>query len=264
MSRIFKILFFLFLFLTFPVAAQEDFSEIHLPQSRESDTFLNVLENDQPVLTGTINVNNVQDENLYAEIVPYHRLYFGNVSIYEEQTSFSNIKSPTDVGIKIQGGNGLINYSTGIYNIQKSGAWASVNPLHHLPEAGKLDIGTGFYTNRLGIENETEQVNSLNLFTGYKFKRFSTRGEFIRKDYTFYDDEFYDIWKFSNRLKITENLSLKAGYREYEQTNSMVNDYGVEYSLGNIKLELETSLIKYFDNPENDSERFQVKTRYAF
>jgi len=235
MGRIFQILVFIFCVLSLPAIAQRDFSEIHLPQPDKSGGFSNVLNDSRTVLTGTINVNEARDENIYSEIIPNHRLYFGKVRLYEDRTSFSDIQGHNDLGVKIQGGSGLINYSTGIYNINQAGGWVSINPLHHLPEAGKLDMGGGFYTNRLGVEDETEHVNSLTLFTGYKFSRFSTRGELIRKDYAYYDDEYYDIWKISNKLRLTKNLSLKAGYREYEQTNLMVNDYGVEYSYNKLK-----------------------------
>ncbi len=251
------------LILNLQVNAEEYFSEIYLPGSDDSGTFVNILDNDN-ILTGSININKVQDENIYSEIIPHHKLFFGNVSVYKDKTSFSTIRSEDDLGVKLSGGSGILSYSAGIYNINNTGAWASFNPLHFFPETGKLEMGGGIFTNRLGLEDITNQKNTFNLFTGYKFKRFSTRGDFIRKDYTYHDDRYYNNWIFSNKFDLTKNLSLKAGYKEYEETKSMVNDFGVEYSIGNVKLEVDTSLIKYRDNNARDSRRFGVRTRYLF
>lgn len=264
MKSVFRAGIAICLFLNLQVKAQPNFTEIYLPDPSESETYVNNLSDKKTVLSGSIGINKVQDENLYSEIIPHHKLYFGNVSVYEDKTSFSTIQNEKDVGIKLRGGGGLLNYSTGIYNIEKAGAWASVNPLHFVPEAGRFDIGGGFFTNRLGVEDETNQENTLSFFTGYKFKRFSTRGEFRRINHPYSEDIYYDSWHLTNKLGITKNLRLKAGFEEYEQTNAFSKDFGVEYNIGNLQIELETSIIRYQSEEDRDSERFGFNTKYSF
>lgn len=254
MKSFIKIIAIIFFALSLPVMAQEEFSDITIDKTSDYAAFLDVysVKEHQP------------DENIYSDIIPHHKLFFGQVSVYEDKTSYRNIDSASDIGVKISGGRGFLNYSAGVYNINQAGGWASINLFDAIPEAGKLQLGSGVFTNTLATEAETNRQNSYNIFTDYKFKRYSTRAEFIRQDYTFYDDMYYDSWHFTNKYQLSSNLSLKAAVKEYEQTKSIVNDFGVEYSLGNIKLELDTSIIKYKENTFQDSQRFEFTTRYSF
>ena len=224
--------------------------------------------------------------NVSTEIIPDHKIYFGQARITEDNSpslalfdtienkyNLNKFGSADDIDLKISKNSGFLDYSAGVYNLNKknavSGGYTTFKPLHALPQTGNLEIGGGYFTNQTTAKNKTAQENTYSVFTGYKFKRFSTKSEFLRKDYAYNDGQYSDSLHFSNKFAFTKNLNLTAGYQLFKETKSTVNDVGLEYSIDsanikNFKLELNASFIQYQEKDSQNSQRLGIKTKYSF
>jgi len=284
---------------------ETDKNKVFSDKSKESldinADFSSKLTNDIDINTDVSlqNMNNhsnnrikISDFNISTEIIPHHKLYFGQVGIsdknssslaifdeLDDQYNLAKLQSVEDVDLKIEKDSGLINYSVGIYNLNNtetelrknksiSGGLASFKPFHQYSKAGELQVGGGYFTNQHSIKNELDREDAYSIFSGYKFSRFSLRGEFLRKNSVFYEGQYSDSWHFTNKFAVTKNLDFKTGFKQFEETGSTINDVGFEYAPffkdNRLKFELNASFIKLQENSTKDSRRLNIKIKYSF
>jgi|GEM_PF-5029384 len=240
----------------------------------------------------------ISNLNVSTDIVPHHKIYVGQTRVYDESSPslelFNTVESryglksfeeAGDIDLKLSKENGLINYSAGAYNLNKSrteqalnqetsvaGGYASLNPFNYLSGPGELQFGGGYFTNKHTAKGRLNQENIYSVFTGYKFSRFIVRGEFLREDNGLRENQTSDSWHLSNRIAVTDNLNLKTGFKQYEETSSTESNVGFEYSFKdspvlkneNLQIKFDASFRKGEEWGNNDSERFGIKTKYLF
>ncbi len=240
----------------------------------------------------------ISNFNVSTNILPYHKLYFGQTSLndgscsplaifdmMEEQYKLGNFESVEDIDLKISKNRGILNYSAGAYNLNKTGSekdlirqtsvaggHASINPFYKLKGLEDVQIGGGYFTNQHSVKNESDKENAYSVFTEYKFNRFSVRGEFLRKRSGLYNEQISDSWHFSNKFVLTDTLNFKTEFKRFEETDSLESNVIFEYSFKevpiveneNFKLEFDASFRRSKEWGSNDRERFGIKTKYQF
>ncbi len=240
----------------------------------------------------------ISNFNLSTDILPYHKLYFGQASLddpfsgslaifdaVEDKYNLGSFRSMEDIDFKLSKQNGFLNYSAGAYNFNKSssqrspasttpitGGYAAINPFYSSTGSGNLQLGGGYFTNRYAVENDLNREDTYSLFTGYRFSRLAIKGEFLRENRGLYDTQISDSWHFSNKFTLTDYLSIKAGFKQYQETDSTESNFGFEYSFKqtplinseHLRLELDASVRRGEQWGNTDSERFGIKTKYSF
>lgn len=266
--------------------------------SKKINSFLDF--NTEVSVTDLNNHSNIPAEvnklNFSTDILPGHKLYFGQTTLYEKSSpslvifdkiereyKLKNFESAEDIDLKLSGNKGFLNYSAGAYNINKTGSvdrwdketsvaggYASLNPLYPLSGIGDLQMGGGYFTNEYAINSESDKENTYSIFTGYKFDRFSVRGEFLREQNSLYDTQISDSWHLLNKFAVSDTFSFKTGFKQYEERNSTESNIGFEYSFKetpfidneNLKLEFDATFRRGEQWENGDSERFGIKTKY--
>ncbi len=236
--------------------------------------------------------------NVSTNILPYHKIYFGQASLSDgssgslaifdtmkNQYNLNSFESAEDIDLKLTREKGFINYSAGAYNINKkttkkglikkssvAGGYASINPLYNLGKLGDFEVGGGYFTNQYAIEDKLDRENAYSVFTGYKFSRFTVRGEFLREKSGEDELQSSDSWHFSNKFSLTDTFKLKTGFKAYKDTDSTESKVGFEYNFKDapiienehLKLEFDATYRRGQEWGFNDSERFGIMTRYQF
>jgi hypothetical protein len=239
---------------------------------------------------------NISDFNFSTGIIPYHKMYIGQVSAnnnspssslfnaIEKKHNLGSFNSFEDLDFKILKENGFINYSAGAYNINSgknkdsinnrnpiTGGWAAFNPFYGQSGMGQLQLGGGYFTNNSALANP-ERENNYSIFAGYKLSRFALKGEVFRQNTGIEKTKTDDRWNLSNSIGITNRLNFKSEFEQNQYTNSAISNFGLEYSFktnplltnDNLKIELDASLKNGEGRGTDEGKRFSIKTKYSF
>ncbi len=198
-------------------------------------------------------------------------------------TQFSNFR---DLGIKLTGDYGFINYDVGVYNgnLRNNadynedftyGARVQFNPLSDSSEKGKLNIGGGYFIGRDGraaagnFVNTAPNGKTLSLFGSYKINKYEASAEFGRRDGYLQKGRNADGLVLSNSYYINDKTQVLARYDRFDPDTSAGNDRinryvaGVNYYLAK-HLKLMANLIHEQRKAQKDAQQFVVLTQYKF
>ncbi len=253
-----------------------------------SNLNLNKIINDKPTS------KEILDETyISSKILPGHTIFVGSkLQNVDDSDPFDEISDSVgstsdysnyvdNLDVKIGGNWNFIDYSIAAYDINdelknkasindiKSSGWAVVKPFYKKPQLGKLEVGSGYYSDA----NEEVSQKTLSVYSRYKLSRFTIQGKFYRNNYETMQRTTSDNWSVSNSIALTNNLNLKTTHnrKNSNQPNQqIINNLGLEYSLeeskllkiNNMKLELDASFVKNMNT--EDSQRFKLQTKYFF
>lgn len=206
----------------------------------------------------------ISDFNISTEIIPSHKIQFGQTSLareseetplaifetVENRYELDKFESMEDIDIKLIKEKGFLNYSAGAYNLNKTssslnrssltndlyressiaGGHAAINPLQPFSDIGNLQMGGGYFTNQHAVDDIFNKEDIYSVFTGYKIDRFLIRGEYLRKKTGLSDGQISDSWHLLNKFALTDTLNFTTGFKNYNSTNSTESNVGFEYS----------------------------------
>lgn len=244
------------------------------------------------------------DAFVMTDIVPKHKIYIGQT---REPIGQEGTLSPSaldaveraligrqfgdtrDLGIKINGDWGLVEYFIGAYNgsgqnIKDTngdmavGGWGIIKPFKYMPQYGDLQLAGGYYTGKRNSNatpaNSTH--DTYGFYSAYKFKRYGIKGEFAERDG--YDRLLGTAagsskargWYVTNTFDLTKKLQLVARYDTFDRNTSASDDKITEYTVGtnyflrgnNIKFQVNAAYVN--DEAGDCSQRLGVLTQYAF
>ncbi len=200
--------------------------------------------------------------------------------IYRSQlaSQFSDFR---DLGVKVTGDYGFVNYDLGLYNGNLRniadnnddftyGARIQFNPLINRSDKGELNIGGGYF---IGRDNRalvgSPNGKTLSLFGSYKINKYEVSAEFGRRDDYLQEGRNADGLVLSNSYYITDKTQILARYDRFDPDTRAGNDRrnryiaGVNYYLAK-HLKLMANLVHEQRKAQKDAQQLIFQTQYKF
>ncbi len=243
----------------------------------------------------------IDDAYIKTDIIPHHLLHIGQVRVpIGQEGSMSGISSDNikkaqisrnfsdkrDVGAKIIGRWGLLDYYAGVFNGSGQGVqdnnnaldiatWVMAKPFYKHPEWGVLEAGYGFDANKdkNDLSNTTQGA-----YLGYKYKKFKISSEFAKKN-GYYDPLLTSAAQGHDRkaqgyyirlaYDLTKKNQLLATYDVFDPNTGISNDTLTEYTLGGRYLLLKNLKFRYnyvhiANKRGRSSDRLSVMSTFCF
>ncbi len=192
----------------------------------------------------------------------------GSLSIYDGSTlSFiSKRESDYDVGGKVMGSMGNLNYSVGAYTDTNSlynslGGIVSTKPQKIWNSKGDFTFGTALYSNDYFDYNR----NTAGFFTKYRQGKFTISGQLAQSTYT-NNQDYINSAHFQTQYKLNDYLAFKSKIIKELNTDYAQDEYALKVTpMGqNETLNFELSASNIYNAQDVTRQRFKFTTNVRF
>lgn len=242
------------------------------------------------ITSGTTKNGMLDDMYISTDIIPHHNVYLGQTRIpigYEgpmspldvetiDKSQISrNFSDTLDLGVKAKGNWDFFEYSIGAYNgsgLNKKdtnsgmdiASWAVIKPLYKSPQLGSLELGGGYDIGK----NTSFNHNTTSFYSGYKYKKYSLRGEYAFSDGYLTSGTKSRGWYIHNAYSLTNKLQLVGRFDTFDPNTKSYGNTNTEYTLGSNYLVKDNVMLMagyvFVHNKSGNSNRIEALTQVLF
>ena len=232
------------------------------------------------------------DVYIGTDIIPKHKIYFGQtrkpLGLEGSQSSYTlevaeraqisrKLGDQKDMGVKVAGDLGLIDYYAGVYNGSGQNTndtrnsdmeyafTAAINPFHKNPEYGKLKLGGGY-----DYGKTTYSHNTYGYFGEYQLGKYFVRAEYAKKNGYNASHQYASGWYVHNSYFLTDKLQLIGRVDLFDENvnagKNRLSEYtaGVNYYFDKHNLKLIGNFVYSHNKLGTDGKRLVVLSQYMF